>query len=651
MLNVLRYRGKAILGLGSALNFRGGWLIVALSLAALVALVCVFMPAIRVGDGMEYYGLYYAWTGTFRPWMTDISFDMYQKFHDAGVVIGTHGRDYLENAFPALKLGTTSDFNHFWFYSLLAAVIQSPLASVGLVINAHGAFMLLHVALFVFLTGVAYSCHGWRGFWTAVVMTLGSPIIWYVNKVHTEFLTYCLTLVGIILAMKSQLIAGAVVMSIAATQNPGLSFVPVAMLGLRGLGQWETKYSRWEVAGAITTVVLLALHPAYYFARYGVITPQLLAGGAIPGVGLSYSYIWLFDPDVGLFTNWPFGLSLLILGAIIWRNGVISNSTLYPKVSWHLWTVIAVFFLASLYSHASTENLNSGGSPGLARYALWYIPLIYPAALAVITRISTLQGPSKFQAHAAVSLAVAATCLFVMSMKYEMYLRPSTLSRFIQTYAPNLYTPPPEIFGERFSGSEPLYPYSAVVGPDCKKTLLLPAPDFGGKISVSEECPFDGNQIRNWIESKRKDIVEATYTQLDSQSIALPEPIAIGAVYHHNSETNSVRMLGWAEAEESHRWSNSTESTLRFFLANEDKSNLCLSITGFTYGQQEITARVNGDEVSKNAFDGDVRLVVPIGQRAGLLSIGLEYSRPQRPPNDYRLVAFALKSFSVTACD
>jgi hypothetical protein len=43
-----------------------------LAIAAVLVLLAVIgrIPAVRVGDGSEYYGLYHAWAFGHRPWMT-----------------------------------------------------------------------------------------------------------------------------------------------------------------------------------------------------------------------------------------------------------------------------------------------------------------------------------------------------------------------------------------------------------------------------------------------------------------------------------------------------------------------------------------------------------------------------------------------------
>lgn len=630
----------------------GAWGLTVAGLLLLGVAAALLLPVARVGDGMEYYGLFYAWSQTLRPWMNETSFVLYQQLHESGSIVGTLDRSYLEAAFPALRLGETADFNHFWFYSLLAALVNAPFALVGLSLGAHGSFLALHALLFVGLLAIATICHGWRGFWTVVMVTFGSPIVWYFNKVHTEFLTYCMTLAGIILAMRNQLVASAVLMAAAATHNPGLSFVPVVLVAIRGLLEQKVAYSRWEVIGAVAIVLLLALHPVYYFLRYEVVTPQLLAGGAAPGAGLSYAYIWLVDPDVGLFPNWPLGLALLIAGVFLWRF-VTRDVCLRPVSPLHLWVAIAVFFVASIYSHASTENLNSGATPGLSRYALWYIPLIYPAALAVTAAILHLTGFRRVALGSIVWTGVLAGLILTLSTRWESYTSPSFSSRLVQTYTPWLYTPPAEIFAERYSGlGEAILPL-AVVGPDCRKTLLLPWRANEDVITVSDHCPFNGDQIRPWVSSARDGASGPIFVELDPNdpAVVMPlAPVAIGQVVGHDTVDSNIALSGWSGAEPSHRWSNRPESSIGFTLPEPALPNLCMIVDGFTYGRQTITASIDGNLLIEQTLHGDARLVVPTGERTGATKIDLSYSDPTTPPNDPRLIAFGLRSFVIDVC-
>ncbi len=498
------------------------WVIACFLILTGAAAVIARLPRVRVGDGIEYYGLFFAWTATLRPWMSAAAFAAYQQFHAAGAVLGTLPSDVLH---PALRVGATTDFNHFWLYSLLASVPHFLGRAVDLSISAHVSFLILHTVLFLALLAVAARCHGWKGFVTVLLLVLGSPIAWFANKVHTEFFTFCVTTIGVILAMRNQLIAGAVFMAIAATQNPGLSFVPVAMLLLRALADWKLSYSRWEVIGVVLTVVLLALHPAYYFARYDVISPQLLAGGATPGLHLNIWYIWLIDPDLGLFPNWPLGLLFLVMGAVLWRSSLGLRADHPEKVDHPIRLLIvgAIFFLACIYSHASTVNLNSGGTPGLARYALWYIPLVYPFALACVVAVSSWRLPAQIVSVTVALACTAAALIVTIRTVNESYQNPSLVSAFVQKHLPGLYDPDPEIFSERYSGLGEAALTKAVVGPDCVKILIFPGSPANAPITAPKKCPFVPAQLDKWVSEQIRTLQHPAYKRIHSN-----DPTVVG---------------------------------------------------------------------------------------------------------------------------
>ncbi|MGN6549630.1 MAG: hypothetical protein ACTHJ3_07045, partial [Pararhizobium sp.] len=611
---------------------------------------------IRVGDGMEYYGMFLAWVETHRPWMNAASFAAYERLHDAGTIIGTLPADYLKNAFPLLHLRDTADFNHFWFYSFLAAVVHFAGKAVGISLGAHESFLTLHALLFVLLLGVASYCYGWKGFLAALLLTVSSPIAWYANKVHTEFLTFCVTTTAIVLAMSGRLVGGAVFMAVASTQNPLLSLVPVAMLAVRGFGHWSERYSRWEVIGAIVTAVLLAMHPGYYMARYGVVTPQLLAGGAAPGAVMRLWYIWFIDPNVGLFPNWLFGLILLVLGTVCWRSSLGSNGSAEDRLfhPGQFGIICAVFFLACLFSDSSTENLNSGATPGIARYALWYIALFFPFALSCVIAASR-SSRTRRTGFAAVALAF---CIVAMDANIttvgESYVTPTKLSYFIQKNVPFLYNPPAEIFAERFSGYGESRRVKATVGPDCKKILILPDAPKDAPVAVPARCPFTPAQLSGWVDEEARIISAPTYKEIASNNVAAVAPgpsITVGRTYLATASSGDWDFSGWSQPEPTHRWSDGSESSLGFSLPAAAADNLCLVLKGATLGKQTITASIAGKAVVRKQLEGAGSISVPLGQGAGPRRVSLAFSNPHVPGNgDPRELAFALQSLIVSPC-
>lgn len=618
---------------------------------ALVGAIFWLLPPVRIGDGMEYYALFLAWVDTLRPWMTETSYHAYQALHDSGQIIGTHPDSFLRGLFPTLTLGATSDFNHFWLYSSLAALIHGVLGLVGIHLGAHASFLALHVIMLVGLLAIAAWCNGRAGYVAVLLLAFASPIIWYFDKVHSEFYTFCLTTGAFALAMRNQLVAGSVLMAAAAAQNPGLSFVAVTMLALRGFGEWKRLYSRWEVVGIVLAVALLAAHPAYYFLRYGVVTPQMLAGGASLGRDLSSAYIWLIDPDVGLFLNWPLGLLLCIVGMLVWRNTMAAS--LGRKNQLFLLLCCSVFLLAALYSHASTENINSGGSPGISRYALWYIAPIYPLVLASVVYAMSLRRPAQITLVLLALAACIANAGYLLP-KWDNGSEPTPASRLLQRHFPGLYNPPPEVFMERFSGyGEGIQPILAVVGPDCDKVLILPGARPDAITTAPFRCTFVAPQLDAWAREISRSLAHPIYLSLRGSHAVLSSPplVEIGRPYSFEPGTDAIRFIGWSTPELTHRWSANTIAGIRLLLPTTN-DRLCLTLDGATFGPQSIEVVTDAGKAGSWQGAGPLTLDnIPLPAGKSQADVWLRFSNARSPgPQDPRTLAFALKSITVKKC-
>lgn len=628
-------------------------LFVAATAAVLVLVGAIFwsIPPVRIGDGMEYYALFLAWVDTLRPWMTEASYHAYQALHDSGRIIGTHPDSFLRGQFPALTLGATSDFNHFWLFSALAALIHGVLGLVGIHLDAHASFLALHVVMLVGLLAIAARCNGRAGYVAVLLLVFGSPLIWHLDKVHTEFYTFCLTAGAIVLATRNQLVAGSVLMAAAAAQNPGLSFVVVVMLALRGFGEWKRLYSRWEVIGIVLAVALLAAHPVYYFLRYGVVTPQMLAGGASLGRDLFSAYIWLIDPDVGLFFSWPLGFVLCIAGVLVWRRTIARQ--IGTAGQWQLAAVCIIFVLSSLFSHASTENINSGGTPGFSRYALWYVAPIYPLVLASVAYAMSLRRTARI----VLSLLALAACIGNAAYflpRWDNATVPTPPSRFLQRHFPGLYDPPPEVFKERFSGyGEGPEPILAVVGPDCDKILILPSAAPDAFATAPARCTFVALQLEGWAREISRSLTHPIYLSLrGAHAVLSPAPLVeIGRPYSFDPGTGAIRFIGWSTPESTHRWSSASIAGIRLTLPSTG-SRLCLTLDGATFGPQSIEVVTDAGKAGEWQGAGPLTLDnIPLPAGKTQADVWLRFSKARSPGlQDPRTLAFALKSLVVNTC-
>lgn len=596
-------------------------------LAILVAVLVLFaflarMPGVRVGDGAEYYAMFQAFLVTHRPWMSPVAFDSYESLVHTSNILGIVPRQALADAFPLLRVGATADFNHFWFYSLLAVMFAKVAGIIGIALTIHQAFVGVHMVLLGTTLAIGYRCYHWKGVLAVTLMLLASPMFWFINKVHTEFFTICLVLSGMILMRAHRYLAAALCMALASTQNPSFALIACIPLFYRVVLQREQPYRFIDVVTTVAVVVAVLAHPAYYFARYGVVTPQLLAGGASMGANLSTFYVWIIDPDLGLLPNWPIGLAVVLVAIGMWvvRNPMRGHAEHGPAAeAGARWVGFALLYtVINLYAHASTTNMNSGATPGLARYALWYLPLAFPLFIMVFK----LFPPRTKRRYVGLVLIIVAT---IVSMrvnnpsKPEQYGHPSLSSKFIQKNLPGLYNPPWEVFVERFSGlGENVHErrLRAVFGPDCAKMLVIAGPDRRDAVA-SGECMYDPAKLNKLINDGpigKTALVAARepyYVHLKAADMAgLGQVVATG---RHNVGTSgdgeTLLGDGWSGREPWGVWSEQPVATLVMACKKTDKFTLTLYLRPFD--KQVIDVSTNGGSLWHGAI-ASVDQAVPL---------------------------------------
>lgn len=624
----------------------------------LVFLMLGRLPPQRVGDGMEYYAMFLAWQDTLRPWMSAPSFAAYQQLFMSNHIAGMMPAQWLADSFPALKLGTTADFNHFWFYSFLAFVFSKLAHLVGLSLGPHGAFLALHFVLINTTAIVAYCLYGKRGLIVFVMMTLFSPMLWFSDKVHTELFTYCVTLMGVMFVYSRRYLPGAFCIALAATQNPSFALIAFIPFAYRFILEWRVRFTLFEVFLVVATAFAVLAHPVYYFLRFGVLTPQLLAGGASLGSNLSTFYIWIIDPDLGLLPNWPLGVFLILIAVALKKINkapvsVQSNSAFYG--------FLLVFFVVNFYAHSSTTNMNSGATPGLARYSLWYLPAFFSVVYYTVCRFPN----RRVLAYPIALVIVLIGCVSMANnnpKRPEQYSQPTWLSNAIQTKLPSLYTPPSEVFVERYSGfGEAIYPLNprGVLGPDCHKLMIFTG-QGRGIVTVPSLCQMDAKKLEVIADSFPPEpadhFVRLDDNQYQQALLTLkPQTYAVGPA----GEGNFALGKGWYDVEPWGAWSRKTVATLSLpcnagqFYSGRETLDLTLALRGF--GTQPITITQNGNIL----FTGDVGvpaaipLKIQVAQCKGhSLDLDINVAHPASPAelgqsNDQRRLGVGISGFTL----
>lgn len=531
---------------GSRVRARAARAVLALVVGVAACAIAVG-PGRRIGDGSEYYALELAWRTTLRPYMTETSWRAYDDLRGSGMIEGLVARADLERAFASLGSGSgasaTLDFNHFWMVSALAAVASTVLGLFG-VRSAHAGFVALNVILLVLLADAAWRAHRGRGVTAVILLALGTPVVWFIDKAHAEIFTFALTTWAVVAFWSGRRGVAAVTLALASSQNP--TFAAPGLVAAV-IAAWPrgpvAPPRRGGILAGFATAAVAALHPAYYLARHGSVTPQIHSGGAVVGATLRYAWVYLLDPDVGLVAHaWPVlliaGIGAAFAGARIPRP---SDTPPDPRVRRERFAFVAVYLVASVVAHGSTLNLNSGGTPGIGRYALWYLPLLYPAIVSA-QAFAGREPAVSMCAHALALVALVASYDGARPSLPESCGRPTRLSRLLQTKLPGLYDPPAEIFAERWGGhGEHLGGATVVIGPDCRKVLMLDAPSHGPILSPP------GCFVRREAEARLLERVASPpyphYVRLSSHDVQEMAADAPDGVWVETTRTGTV--AGW----------------------------------------------------------------------------------------------------------
>jgi hypothetical protein len=427
-----------------------------IALAIALSLVAGSPPRI-VGDGGEYLALALNFASGHGPAIAPVQARVIQQRIAA---LDPVLADWQIPESSVLGPDGRRDFLHFWFYSLLATpgvwltqALGAPPTVAFTILN----FLLLGLAFWIALPRLGGPLS---------LLLFGGPIVWWLDKVHTEPFTFALLIIAVVL-MRERPWWAMVAAGAAATQNPPIALL-AGLIALAAVARTRAVLrDRRFLAGAAAGLALALLHPLYYWPRYH--TPSLLLRAARPGTpAFPEITATILDPDMGLLANFPvFALVVLLsLGLILWRR---RRDLLDADV--HVAWVTAVIFL---YSFAQASNVHHGATPSMSRYALWLVPLAIPVLV-----LAADLGRRFWR----VFLTGAAACSFVVCLFAfhpgvpQNSHEPTLLARYLWTRHPGWDNPLPEVFVETTLGREEPWLPAATGG--CEKILLGGRGDAG----------------------------------------------------------------------------------------------------------------------------------------------------------------------------
>jgi hypothetical protein len=361
------------------------------------------------------------------------------------------GQEYLAMAadFARLEWPPAEESRHFWLYPLLAA----PLSAITefLHFGPEPGFALFNLLLLASAFAVVVREFGRA----AALLTFVAPILWWIDKVHTEVFMFSLLAVAVA-TLRDRPWWALMALGGAAAQNPAIGpLIPAAVAVTIAFGpRWRDR--RFQIA-CLGSAALTLSHPAYFMSSIGRPVPLLDAGRPIWPT-LSELGAVIADLNIGLVPNFPalmpcVGIALGSRGSR-WRPG--GNE------------IFAAFAAAVLsFGFAQTTNFNHGGTIGLSRYGLWLIPLAMPA----LRYTSEARPAFKRAIHGLVAVSALASVVWFHPAWREQSTSPSWIASAVWSRLPDWTRPLPEIFVERLQGAE--FPWWLPVATgDCSKALL-----------------------------------------------------------------------------------------------------------------------------------------------------------------------------------
>jgi hypothetical protein len=342
---------------------------------------------------------------------------------------------------------SASDARRSWFYALTAAPFVRAAGMLGR--DPRSGFTALNLAVLAAAAVVLVK----RVSTVGAVLLIAGPILWWIDKPHPEVLTFGLIAIAFACISTAPWMT-IVALGLATAQEPVIAPALVAALIFAALPTGFVNRRVWIAAGV--AVGLVALNPAYQYARYGGSITAMIRGN--PHLPLARELLSTpFDPNIGIFVLAPLVTAAIVL-ALVLALVRVPRQVVTPAHG-------AVLLMGALFVLMFTQmrNVNSGGTPGPSRYGLWLLPVAIPvlaaappaAALRVLTAAS----------------AVWCTILFAPS-RPENYLQPTRLAAMLWQRWPAADNPLVEIFSERISASQPA-PEPPLATPGCEKVLII----------------------------------------------------------------------------------------------------------------------------------------------------------------------------------
>jgi hypothetical protein len=421
----------------------------AVATAILVAILLATSTPRIVGDGAEYVAMAINFADLDGPSMAPGDLEARQR---AVAAIDGRFANWDIRGSTVAGRDRRRDFAHFWIYPLVAAPVTW--IAQALSVSPLTAFTLVNVCLLM----AACWCAIPRIGGAAAVLLFVSPVLWWIDKPHTEVFTFALLAIAF-LFMRERPWWSMTASALAAAQNLPIALVTIATaLGHVPRDRAAIRDRRF-VIGALGAGVLCVLQAIYTCVRHG--TPTLLSLQN-PGHAPVCAEIAAvpFDPAIGLVAHVP-GLVIAVLVASFFAVRAPGRGV---RIDEGVALVAAAGFVVT-FSQAT--NVHHGGTPGFSRYVVWLMPLTIPL-------FARVHEAARHSARWIWPIALASAALSVYLYRpavQENSREPGLLAQYLWTHHPAWNNPLPEVFAEVSSHQE--VRSAPVWTRGCEKVLLI----------------------------------------------------------------------------------------------------------------------------------------------------------------------------------
>lgn len=406
-------------------------------------------PIHRYGDSLEYCAMLVGWAERLTPRVTEESWALMEKRlglvpspGDSATFAGLRERNL-----KLVRDGREIELPHFWLYSLAASVFYWPIRFLSLDVGL--CFMLLHIVLLLIAFSIVRRKLGSLAGLSLMLIIFCSPLLWFINKVHVEFCTVILAILGAALLVSEDWAASTFAFALASAQNMPFAIISALVFAI-AITKLKSALFKSGLFLWLGAFLLTILQPFYYYLSLGVLNPVVATGGAAFGgrmFSLKRMTSFLIDPDIGLLPNWP--LSLLLIFLFVYLT--LKKQTVLSGRTW----IFLIFSLPILlWSQSRTANINHGGTYNISRYALWYLYVFFLAAWQIGSAFDRIKPVLKKSLTWIGLVTVLLVWVEYRPDRAEQYVKPTLASHFLYDHFPHIYNPVPEIFIERYLGQE-----------------------------------------------------------------------------------------------------------------------------------------------------------------------------------------------------